>query len=407
MLRRSSSVEADGADRPDAEAGPSQVRVVSAACLSVVVGIVPVFLLGALAILVRADLQFSETQLGLATSAFFAAAALTSVPAGHIAHRLGHAATTSLAAVVSASAMVVMATAQSYPVLVAALVVGGGASAMATIGSNDALARSVSVRRQGLAFGAKQAAVPAATLLAGLAVPLVGLTLGWRAAFGVAATLAIGYLLLQPRGRRRPAGRRRAPDRTGDAALGALMVVALAAGVGAAAANALGAFLVESSVRAGLTASSAGLLLAGSSALGVLLRIYLGWRADIRSAGQLGLVTAMLAVGAGGVALLATGAVPAMIAGAVLAVGLGWSWPGLLNLAVVRLSPSAPALGTSITQTGVFAGGAAGPVSFGVLVESSSYATAWTTTAVALLVAAVLMVVGGRLVRSPRSPAAP
>jgi cyanate permease len=303
--------------------------------------------------------------------------------------------------------MVVMATAQSYPVLVAALVVGGGASAMATIGSNDALARSVSVRRQGLAFGAKQAAVPAATLLAGLAVPLVGLTLGWRAAFGVAATLAIGYLLLQPRGRRRPAGRRRAPDRTGDAALGALMVVALAAGVGAAAANALGAFLVESSVRAGLTASSAGLLLAGSSALGVLLRIYLGWRADIRSAGQLGLVTAMLAVGAGGVALLATGAVPAMIAGAVLAVGLGWSWPGLLNLAVVRLSPSAPALGTSITQTGVFAGGAAGPVSFGVLVESSSYATAWTTTAVALLVAAVLMVVGGRLVRSPRSPAAP
>ena len=31
------------------------------------------------------------------------------------------------------------------------------------------------------------------------------------------------------------------------------------------------------------------------------------------------------------------------VVGVVLAFGLGWAWPGLLQFAVVRLNPSAPA----------------------------------------------------------------
>lgn len=288
-----------------------------------------------------------------------------------------------------------------------ALAVAGVANSLAQIGSNQALAESVPPGRQGLAFGVKQAAVPAATLLAGFTLPLIGLTLGWRAAFAVAALLAVGYVALAPR----PAHRRRVPSpgrgRPGDAPVRALAVVAVAGGLGAAAANSLGTFLVESSVSAGASTAAAGLLLGGGSAVGVAARVTLGWWADRRSSGHLVAVSVALGVGALGTALLATAWIPALVPGAALAFGLGWSWPGLLTYAVVRTSPGAPAVATSITQTGNFAGGAAGPLLFGLLVETTSYRAAWSAASCALLAAALLMLVGRRLLlqshATPRS----
>lgn len=110
----------------------------------------------------------------------------------------------------------------------------------------------------------------------------------------------------------------------------------------------------------------------------------------------------MLATGALGMAVLASSSVPLLVPGTVLAFGLGWSWPGLLTFAVVRLNPTAPAVATSITQTGVFAGGAVGPLLFGLLVLVSSYRVAWSAAALALLVAAVLMLVGRQMLLSNR-----
>ena len=64
--------------------------------------------------------------------------------------------------------------------------------------------------------------------------------------------------------------------------------------------------------------------------------------------------------------LAVAGPVP-LVAGVVLGFGLGWAWPGLMNFAVVRLHPQAPAAATSITQTGVYAGGCLGPLGLGAL----------------------------------------
>lgn len=382
-------------------------RTVAAAALSTVLASLPVFLLGGLAVLVRRDLAFGELQLGLAVSTFFAVAAVAAVPAGRIAARLGSWSSTVLAALLSAAALGGLALATSYLAVVGALAVAGVANSLAQIGSNQALAESVPPGRQGLAFGVKQAAVPAATLLAGFTLPLIGLTLGWRAAFAVAALLAVGYVALAPR----PAHRRRVPSpgrgRPGDAPVRALAVVAVAGGLGAAAANSLGTFLVESSVSAGASTAAAGLLLGGGSAVGVAARVTLGWWADRRSSGHLVAVSVALGVGALGTALLATAWIPALVPGAALAFGLGWSWPGLLTYAVVRTSPGAPAVATSITQTGNFAGGAAGPLLFGLLVETTSYRAAWSAASCALLAAALLMLVGRRLLlqshATPRS----
>jgi MFS family permease len=377
-------------------------RSVAAGGLSTVLASLPVFLLGGLAVLVRADLGFSEVQLGLAASTFFTVAALTAVPAGRVAARTGAWAATVLGAAMSAVALVAMSAAHTYAVLLLALALGGVANSLAQLGTNGTLAEVVPKHRQGLAFGVKQAAIPAATLLAGFSLPLVGLTLGWRVCFAASALLAVAYVLLAPRTGRRPrtAG---AASGQGEVAVGALSVVAAAAALASAAVNGLAAFLVESAVLSGLSASGAGVLLGTGSAVGVAARVLVGWLADRRTDGHLRIVAAMMATGAIGMSLFATGEPAAYVAGTVLVFALGWSWPGLLTFAVVRLHPLAPARATSYTQTGVFAGGATGPLVFGLLVAAGSYRLAWSVAAVAMLVASVAMVAGRRMLLAGRS----
>lgn len=378
-------------------------RTVVAASLSTVLASLPVFLLGGLAVLVRRDLGFGEVQLGLAVSAFFTVAAASAVPAGRVAGRLGSWATTALAAVLSATALVAMAVAPGYVALVAALGVAGVANALAQMGSNQALARVVPRTRQGLAFGVKQSAVPVATLVAGLALPLVALTLGWRASFIGAALLAVAIVAVIPRPARGTTRRIGATRRVAESSVRALAVVAVGAGFAAGAASALGTFLVESAVTVGLSPASAGFVLASGSALAVVGRLLAGWWADSRASGLLVVVAIMLGSGAAGMALLATGSLTALWPGAVLAFGIGWSWPGLLNFAVVRLNPEAPAAATSITQTGVFAGAASGPLLFGFLVGTTSYRAAWSAAAMSMVAAAVFMLVGRHMLVADRA----
>jgi len=377
---------------------PTAGRAIASAATSTVLGSLPVFLLGGLAVLVRDELDFGELQLGFAVTVFFSTAALSAVPAGRFVARWGARTSTIAAAALSVVALLAMAATPSYAGLLAALVLAGAGNALAQIGSNETLARVVPARRQGLAFGVKQAAVPLATLLAGLALPVLGLTWGWRWGFALATLLALGCVALAPRRTAGGAPRARAArDGLSRPARNALLVVAVAATLGSAAANALGGFLVESAVSTGVPAGRAGLLLAGGSGLGVGVRLFAGWLADTREGGHLRAVGAMLAVGALGMVLLATGAHAALVPGTLLAFALGWSWPGLLTFAVVRLNPTAAASATGIQQTGNFAGGALGPLLFGLLVQTWSYRVAWSAAGVALVVAAALLAQAGRM----------
>ena len=68
-----------------------------------------------------------------------------------------------------------------------------------------------------------------------------------------------------------------------------------------------------------------------------------------------------------------------------------------MNFAVVRLHPRPPAAATSITQTGVYAGGCVGPLALGAVATLSGYPAMWTVAAVAMVSAAALMLVGSRM----------
>lgn len=345
------------------------------------------------------------------------------MPAGRLAEGWGARRTTLAGAALSGAALCAVALlVRSWVPLLGVLVVAGVGNALAQIGSNLALAEHVPRARQGLAFGVKQAAIPTATMLGGLAVPLLGLTVGWRWAFAAGALGAPLYAVVvgsdglartpPTPALRSPAPRNplaanstsRRPDTDTDTR--SLVVLACGVGLGAAAANSFGAFLVESAVAGGIAPGPAGLIFALGSVLGIAARLLAGWSADRREGGHLPVVAAQQVSGSVGLGLLAgaglvdgDGAVTALVVlGTLLGFGLGWSWPGLFNFAVVRLNRGAPAAATSITQSGIFAGGALGPLAFGATVEATSYTVAWTGAAVALVLAAGLVLLGRRLV---------
>lgn len=365
-------------------------------------GVLPAFLIGGLSVQVREELEFSEGSLGLAVATFFAFAAFASVVMGRVVERIGSHNGMRLAATMSAVSLLGVATlARSWTGLVFCLMLGGLANATAHPSTNLSLAREVPPERQGLSFGVKQASIPTATLLAGLAVPLLAVTVGWRWAFAGAAVLALCIAVLVPK--EEIGGVRGVKkSRVGDARPTALIVLALGIGLGSTAATPLGAFVVGSSVNSGLEVETAGLLLAAGSAFSIVVRVFFGNLADRMSSGRLRLVAGMLALGVAGFAMLASGREYLLVVGVLLAFGAGWGWPGLFNFAVVKSNPGAPAAATGITQTGASAGAALGPLIFGLVVEARSYSAAWMLCGAIALMALVAILLGRHLLVKDR-----
>ncbi|MQB00143.1 MAG: MFS transporter [Actinobacteria bacterium] len=361
----------------------------------------PVFLTGAFAVQMRADLGFGVGQLGFTVFVFFMASALASALLGRLIERIGSRWGMRLAAAFATTSLIGIASvAQEWVHLVGALVVGGVGNAAAHPSTHLLLARAISRPRQGLAFGLKQAATPAATLLSGLAAPLVAVTVGWRWGFAGAALMVaiIGSLVREgddlcaraadggDAGPTRPVWRVRG-------LLPPLLLPAMGIGLGSAAGVSFAAFLVESSVASGVDEAAAGTLLAAASASGFLGRVLAGWLADHCPARHLHVVAAMLVAGAAGYSLLATGAgPPVLVVAALLAFGAGWGWPGVFHFAIVSHFRGAPAAATGVTQTGSYLGSATGPLAFGLVASQWSYSAAWFTSAgLALLAAAAML----------------
>jgi MFS family permease len=392
------------------------IRTAIGAISTTIACVVPVFLVGGLAVQIRDELRFSPAGLGLIVAVYFGVSALASLPSGRLVERYGPASTARAAILLAAGCLLaIAAAAHSFDALIGLLAASAGANALGQLASNVALAERIPPRRQGFSFGVKQSAIPIATLLAGAAVPAVALTLGWRWAFVAAAGLALTALtLVPPDGRTR---RRRTARTDADQATAALVVVGLGATLAAGAANALGTFLVDASVARGVTPGLAGLTLTFGSAICVFSRVAAGWLADRREAraarptdgqaagdqadpatrnsrrggGHVAVLAGLLVVGACGLAVLALPGPVALVTGVTLGFGLGWAWPGLMNFAVVQLNPTAPAAATSITQTGVYAGGCLGPLAFGPIATHAGYPQAWLSGAVAMLFSAMLM----------------
>lgn len=385
------------------EETPLDYRPVLLAVAVATAGVLPAFLTGGLAVQVRDEMGFGSAALGLAVALFFLTSSTASVAMGRVVERIGAHRGMRLAVLGSAASLLSVAIfAGSWVGLVVCLAFGGLANAVTHPATHLLLARHVPPGRQGYSFGIKQAAIPTATLLAGLAVPGIALTFGWRWAFAGGALLALGVAFFVPR--EQTGGVEKISEaRTSDAPMGPLVLLAVGIGLGSAAATPLGAFVVESSVEAGLRVGTAGLLLALGSAASIVVRVLFGHLADGMVGGRLRLVAGMLGAGIAGFVMLATGSPMLIVPGVLLAFAAGWGWPGLFNFAVVKSNPGAPAAATGVTQTGASGGSAVGPVLFGVVVEAAGYGTAWLFSGVLALVALVAILAGRRMVLRGRA----
>ena len=363
-------------------------------------GALPPFLLGSVAVNLRADLGLAISQLGILTSVFFGSAALSSIAAGRVVEKLGPTLGMRISCVTGALCLAAISVAGSLTVIVFSLIVSGVVYALVQVSANVLIAERMVRTRQALSYGIKQAGIPAATLVGGVAVPTIAVTLGWRWVFAAGAGLAALAAAAIPE--RHTGATRRRNQHFARPDLSTSTLVALTAGsaLAAAAATSLGAYLVVSSAAMGLAAETAGLLLAAASLTALLTRIGVGWLADRVAHGHLVWVSSMILSGALGYLGLSTGA-PALLAPAtLLAFSGGWGWPGLFNFVIVMKNPSAPAAATGITQTGPYIGGITGPLMFGLIAQWVSYSAAWLFAASLAVLGAGLIAEGGRRLSS-------
>ncbi len=390
---------------------PGETAGLGPVAFAIVTAILPVFLLGSLSIEIRSELQYGEATGGLILAVFFAASAVVSSRIGRAIDRIGP--RRGLLAALSgiATLQLLIAGAGRHPLVLAALAAASGiCNATAQLSANVFIARDLPLHRQGVGFAVKQSAMPGASLVAGLTLPAIALTLGWRWVFVLGAALSAAAMALvalrlpgSPAGSTDPLGGPAGGQVAGGSARdgsgpapprGALAALAVAAAFSTAAAITLGGFFVESAIDAGITAAVAGLAFAAGSLVSIIVRLGVGALADRRPGNLLGVVAAMIALGALASVWFTWRSPTVQLVGVPLAFGAGWAWPGLFNLSVVRASPGSPGRATGITQTGTYIGGAVGPVLFGAVAQSAGYGAAWWLAAGLGLSASAAVMVG-------------
>jgi predicted MFS family arabinose efflux permease len=372
------------------------MRSVIGAAATAAIAVLPLVLLGVMAVLVRADLGFSEAGLGSATAFFFLASGLTSRFGGTLGSLLGPQRAVLLAGVIAGCSLAGVAlVSNSWLTLCIFLLLGGVGHGIGQPASSLVLVRLVSPERQGISFGIKQSATAVSGILAGLAVPMLAINYGWRWIFGGAAVLGVVPWLLLPKvgtAQQKPSVRK-------DSKVIRPWLLLFAAGwaFGTIGIAGLATFLVEGAVASGISLKSAGLILALGSAAGIITRVSGGIFADRHPDKVVYVVVAMLAAGCLSFGVLAiSDSATIFTVGTILAYSFAWGWPGILQFAVVRLVPHAPSEAIGITQTGVALGSVVGPIGLGILIVEVSYMAAWFTAACSLAVAAGLVELGRR-----------
>jgi len=382
--------------------------VVAAGVLATAAGALPGFLTGALGVQLQGDLGFDAAGLGGAVAGFFAASALGSGPAGVLAERIGPRRTIYVGTIATAVVLIgVAVTVRTWVHLVIALVLAGAFNALIQPAVNALLINDAAEGRRGLAFGIKQSGVPAATLVGGMAVPLLALTVGWRAAYLAGAGVAILAACAVPGSASGGVAPKQAeheqqqePRRSRAVLSPWLLLLAIGTGIGSAAGSVLGIFVVPGAVAAGVTPGAAGWLLTAGSLTAISVRVALGRRAD-RGGGRLPVVARMMALGAIGFALLSLSQPVVLAVGVLLAFASGWGWTGLLNFSIADAHPERAAAATGVTQAGVYTGATLGPAAFGLAASRFDLSISWLLTGVAMLTAAALVGLADRVGRAP------
>ena len=344
----------------------------------------------------QADLGFDDAQLGLLLTTFWVCTSMLGGVVGSVTDRTGWRVAAVAGSGLTTAALVTVAVAPGYGVLVVAMVVAAVGFTFSSPTSNLVVVQLVALRRQSFAFGLKQTAPIVITMAGGLSVPLVGERWGWRWALLVLAPAVIGCLAfaaLWGRGApRRAGGPGSGPARLlTDGGRRVLITLVVAMGLGSFGMAAASGFAVRSLVEAGVPLATAGTLLAAAGLGALVVRVAGGWWLDRADGMGDVVVLTLVLLGALGAGLMATMVPALMVAGLFLCVCAGWTWPPVLMMRGVRTFVHAPGRASGVLQIGTSVGAASGPLAVGLLVEGVSFTVAWLVVAASAVVALLVI----------------
>ena len=354
-------------------------------------GVLPLFLVSAQILQVGDDLGFGVGQLAVATATYTALSAATAGLSGGLISTMGATAGLRVGSTTTLAACLIAAAAPVGWLIPVATGVAGAGNGVMQVAANLTIFDGVRPDRQGVAYGAKQSAVPMASVIGGLSLPLIGLVFGWRWGFVLAGALAAILAVSVPQFDRAPAESRSETDQ-GPMPL-AMLPLAVGGLTGAMAGNGMALFVVPSAVDVGISEALAGTVLAICSVLVVFVRIGAGWFADLRkSTGhrEMIVLTALGALAAG-LLSLADREMAFLVAIPFALLGT-WGWPGVFFFTVVRSFPGIPARASALVLAGNFTGTLIGPVVVGLFAARGAYGQAWVFVAVTSLLSAIAFV---------------
>lgn len=370
--------------------------------IGLVVPVLPAFLVGAISPQLRTDLGLTETQLGLIVAASFATSAVAAPFAGRLADSKGARTAIVAGTVLSSFTLAGLGIfGKALWPLLALMICAGVSVALVDPGLNRTVSAGIVPERAGLVFGIKEASIPLSTLAAGLAIPTLVTTFGWRSAFGVGVLplAAISWLLFRNRLVEPAQSLRGDKAAVGSPPRGGIGFLTLGAALGTVAGAGVTVFLTESAAAAGFTPAQGGLLLGAASLVGVASRIVSGAVAD-RGVAPSQLMAGMLAVGGAAMALGSLHTAGWVVVASVGALAMAWGWTALFFLTLVRTAPDRPGAVAGIGLSGIAVGNTVGPIAFGFMAQAVSFPAAWLLASACAAIGAVVTLRGARTLKA-------
>ena len=243
------------------------------------VALFPVIGIGVLSGFILADLGINRTQLGLAVTAASGTSAVAAMALGRFTDRQGGRNALISVFLLSGVATAGIALAPTYAMLLGGAAIAGLAMGSANPATNRLVAETVPKGQWGTITGIKQAGEAMTIVVAGAFLPVAALAVGWRWAFGFIVLIGVVAILLvlatiPARSRLDPAPARVAQGHPLDRNILWLAAYSLVVGL---AAGSIATYLPLYSQEAlGMSASSAGLVVAAMGVVAVVGRVVWG-----------------------------------------------------------------------------------------------------------------------------------